>query len=87
MNRPCENVYKRKFIQKISEQRRNQIIEAFWKFEHEERRNFMLQCTSMSTTKQKTTPAGSQLRRSKTLFYFLKDDFGSIQNICKKFLF
>lgn len=79
---PC--VCKRTCKKIVNKMRQEEINTAFWKLNANEQKNFILNSTSQSSKKRKTT---DQLisRRSNTNFYFLKDSEGCKQNVCKVF--
>lgn len=84
---PCENC-KRKCLTKIDEHRRSTINNLFWSIEgYEDRRRYIFNCCERFDVKKRTVDVSneSELRRNKTVRYFLTDQNDKKHEVCKTF--
>ncbi|CAG9773557.1 unnamed protein product [Ceutorhynchus assimilis] len=79
---PCGDKCKKRCTKKISEEQRANINLNFWQLTDLEQKTFVLNMTERKNTKRK---ASLDSRRSMSFTYRLKDDSGTIQEVCKIF--
>ncbi|ESO93896.1 hypothetical protein LOTGIDRAFT_153369 [Lottia gigantea] len=79
---PCKNC-KRNCLDKIDEKRRKEIWEAYWKLNYNGRRQYLFNNVHRNEKRRQTTQAPS--RRKLSYEYFLKDEHGTAQVVCKVF--
>ena len=70
---------------KITQSRRQQIWEDFWKLTYNEQKAFAFQLVSRKVPERIRVEAKRTKRREFSCIYHLKDEFGSDQIVCKTF--
>lgn len=78
----CNSTCKKNCTKKISAERRKDINKQFWNMDNTPRKNFMLSSALKGGIKRKTT---ENSRRSNTIKYYLLNENGISQEVCKVF--
>ncbi|XP_073729859.1 uncharacterized protein [Misgurnus anguillicaudatus] len=81
MGKPCGPKCKKKCTTKITEDQRRQLFRAYWNMSYSEKKSFIFHMVSQCQTMRHTTAVPS--RRTRTLRYYLNDDLGQQQEVCK----
>lgn len=83
MGKPCGPMCRQKCTNKLSENRRLQIFQAYWTMSNADKRLVIFHTISQSQTQRPSSNFPS--RRNRSFKYHLNDDNGQAQGVCKTF--